>query len=194
MEGRSGIGWLSSSSAEIARARDVLKSLTPGGVIDELGFRILQGAFADQFYPAVTTPMTRARYLVFVSAIYQHLERSGNAVGGDADRPVRRLLCFLQRACACVWRLSESQASEVADDGDYLDCPGDAGRRSDTLWRNGGRHGKRSSAIPGVESRVADVSTRLAYTRHQVRTSRTPNRKRTEAPLRGCNQCSICVC
>ena len=86
-----GVSWLSSSSAEIARARNVLKALTPGGVIDELGFLVLQGAFAEQFYPAVTTPMTRARYLIFVPAIYQYLERSGKAVGKDVDRLSRDL-------------------------------------------------------------------------------------------------------
>jgi len=42
----SAIVWLSSSSAEIARARNVLKALAPAGVIDELGFLILNGAFA----------------------------------------------------------------------------------------------------------------------------------------------------
>lgn len=78
--------WLSSSSAEITRARDVLKALTPGGVIDELGFLVLTSAFADRFYPAVTTPMTRARYFIFIAAIYQYLERSGKAVGRDVDR------------------------------------------------------------------------------------------------------------
>ena len=86
-----GVSWLSSSSAEIARARHVLKALTPGGVIDELGFLVLQGAFAEQFYPAVTTPMTRARYLIFVPAIYQYLERSGKAAGRDVDRVSRDL-------------------------------------------------------------------------------------------------------
>ena len=83
--------WLSSSSAEITRARNVLKALTPGGVIDELGFLVLQGAFADHFYPAVTTPMTRARYLILVPAIYQYLEASGRATGRDADRIARDL-------------------------------------------------------------------------------------------------------
>lgn len=87
----SGVAWLSSSSAEIVRARDVLKALTPGGVIDELGFLVLQGAFADHFYPAVTTPMTRARYLIFVPAMYQYLEQSGKAVGKDVDRISRDL-------------------------------------------------------------------------------------------------------
>src|SRR5436309_9661059 len=88
---RSGIGWLSSSSAEITRARDVLKALTPGGVIDELGFLVLLGTFADHLYPAVTTPMTRARYLIFIPALYQWLEQSGKAVGKDADRLSRDL-------------------------------------------------------------------------------------------------------
>lgn len=68
--------WLASSTAEIARARDILKSLQPTGVIDELGFLMLQGAFADRFYPAIVTPMTRARYLILVPAIYQ--SRSGS--------------------------------------------------------------------------------------------------------------------
>ena len=83
--------WLSSSSAEIARARNVLKALAPGGVIDELGFLILNGAFADRFYPAVTTPMTRARYFFFVPAIYQYIERSGKGVGHDVDKLARDL-------------------------------------------------------------------------------------------------------
>jgi hypothetical protein len=83
--------WLSSSSAEITRARTVLKALAPGGVIDELGFLVLNGAFADRFYPAVTTPMTRARYFFFVPAIYQYLERSGKGVGRDVDRLARDL-------------------------------------------------------------------------------------------------------
>jgi hypothetical protein len=83
--------WLSSSSAEIMRARNVLKALTPGGVIDELGFLILNGAFADRFYPAVTTPMTRARYFFFVPAIYQYIERSGRGVRHDVDKLARDL-------------------------------------------------------------------------------------------------------
>lgn len=73
------------------RARNVLKALTPSGVIDELGFLMLQGAFADQFYPAVTTPMTRARYFIFIPAIYRHLEESGKARGKDVDRISRDL-------------------------------------------------------------------------------------------------------
>jgi hypothetical protein len=85
------LSWLASSSAEIARARNVLKGLQPTGVIDELGFLVLQGAFADRFYPAVVTPMTRARYLILVPAIYQHLEQSRNAIGKDVDRLARDL-------------------------------------------------------------------------------------------------------
>jgi hypothetical protein len=65
---RSGLAWLSSSSAEITRARSVLDALKKPGVIDELGFLMLNGVFAERLYPGVTTIMTRARYLVFVPA------------------------------------------------------------------------------------------------------------------------------
>jgi hypothetical protein len=95
---RGGISWLSSSSTEIARARDVLKALKPGGVIDELGFLVLFGAFADRLYPATNTVMTRARYLVFVPAIYKYLEESRSASGKDTDRVARDLQFNLSKA------------------------------------------------------------------------------------------------
>lgn len=86
-----GIVWLATSAAEIARARDVLRTLTPAGVLDELGFGILQSAFAERFYPATTTIMTRARYLVFVPALFRYLERTRIAQGKNADRVSRDL-------------------------------------------------------------------------------------------------------
>ena len=86
MASRGGIAWLASSSGEIGRARAVLKSMTQAGVLDELGFLVLQGMFADRLYPATNTIMTRARYLVFVPAIYRYLEASGGIRGGDGDR------------------------------------------------------------------------------------------------------------
>jgi hypothetical protein len=55
-------------------------------VIDELGFLMLQGPFSEHFYPAVTTPMMRARYFIFIPAIYKYLEQSGVALGRDVDR------------------------------------------------------------------------------------------------------------
>lgn len=95
---RTGIGWLSTSSAEITRARAVLDALRKPGVIDELGFLMLNGAFAERLYPGVTTIMTRARYLIFIPAIYQYLERTRKAVGKDADRLARDLQFELRNA------------------------------------------------------------------------------------------------
>lgn len=97
---RSGIAWLSSSNAEISRAREVLDALRKPGVIDELGFLMLNGAFAERLYPGVTTIMTRARYLIFVPAIYQYLERSRKAKGKDVDRVSRDLQFDLRNALA----------------------------------------------------------------------------------------------
>jgi len=109
---RSGLTWLSSSSAEIARARSVLDALRKPGVIDELGFLMLNGAFAERLFPGVTTIMTRARYLIFVPAIYRHLEQSGKAViGKDVDRVVRDLQFDLRNA------LEKNEASFIGKEG-----------------------------------------------------------------------------
>lgn len=97
---RGGIGWLSTSAAEITRARGVIDALKKPGVIDELGFLMLNGAFAERFYPGVTTIMTRARYLVFIPAIYQHLEQSRKAIGKDVDKVSRDLQFDLRNALA----------------------------------------------------------------------------------------------
>jgi len=72
--GASGLFWIASSDLEIATARAVLRSLKPAGVLDELGFLTLLGAFSDRLYPGISTIMTRARYFFFVPAIYRHIE------------------------------------------------------------------------------------------------------------------------
>jgi hypothetical protein len=95
---RPSIAWLSSSNAEITRARGVLEALRKPGVIDELGFLMLNGAFAGRLYPGVTTTMNRARYLIFVPAIYRYVEQSRRAVGKDADRIARDLQFELRNA------------------------------------------------------------------------------------------------
>jgi uncharacterized protein DUF6361 len=108
---RSGLAWLSSSSAEIVRARSVLDALRKPGVIDELGFLMLNGAFAERLYPGVTTIMTRARYLVFVPAIYRHLEQSRKTVGKDTDRIARDLQFDLRNG------LSKNETSFIGREG-----------------------------------------------------------------------------
>jgi hypothetical protein len=108
---RGGLAWLSSSSAEIARARSVLDALRKPGVIDELGFLMLNGAFAERLFPGVTTIMTRARYLVFIPAIYRYLEHSRKAFGKDVDRISRDLQFDLRNA------LEKNETSFIGKEG-----------------------------------------------------------------------------
>jgi hypothetical protein len=92
----SGIVWLASSDAEISRARTLLRSLTPQGVLDELGFLVLLGALSDRLYPAINTIMTRARYLVFVPAILRHIEErqlAKNRLADGVSRDFQARLC-----------------------------------------------------------------------------------------------------
>jgi hypothetical protein len=89
---------LSSSRDEIGRARGALHAKAPTGVLDELGFLVLQTAFANRLYPATNTVMTRARYLVFVPAIYRYIEETGKGVGKDVDEISRDLQHALRDA------------------------------------------------------------------------------------------------
>jgi hypothetical protein len=86
---RVGVSWIASSAVEIANTRTLLHSLSPQNTLDELGFQRLFAGFADSLYPATTTIMTRARYFVFLPAIFRHIDDLGLAQGKDADRVSR---------------------------------------------------------------------------------------------------------
>lgn len=100
MTGGSGVFWLGSSDADIARARALLKKLSEPGVLDELGFLVLLGAFSNRLYPALNTIMTRARYLVFVPAILRHIENRRLAGRRGAETVARDLQHKLSQALA----------------------------------------------------------------------------------------------
>jgi hypothetical protein len=59
---------------DMRSARTLIRELQEDGLLDELGFGVLQNAIAERLYPATTTIMTASRYLFFLPAIYEHLE------------------------------------------------------------------------------------------------------------------------
>ena len=69
------VGWLDLSEEDRRRAKDYLSQFNAENTLDELGFGILRDAFADLFFPATSTIMTRARYLVFIPALCLVVER-----------------------------------------------------------------------------------------------------------------------
>jgi hypothetical protein len=88
------IEWIDLSADEVRRARDLLGQVQTEGVLDELGFGILQTAIADRLYPATTTVMTRSRYLFFLPAIYGFIEgelAKKSMRVSDLGREARRL-------------------------------------------------------------------------------------------------------
>ena len=72
---KASIDWMDLSLDDVRQAREFLRGLQDEGVLDELGFGIMQSAFADRFYPATNTQMTRSRYLYFLPAIFAVVER-----------------------------------------------------------------------------------------------------------------------
>lgn len=97
MELTSFIGWVDLSEEDQKRARDYLKSLAEG-TLDELGFGVIRDTFADLFFPATSTIMTRARYFILVPAIYLHVlgkKLVGEAAQKQCDRLERDLRSLL---------------------------------------------------------------------------------------------------
>ncbi|AEI65607.1 DUF6361 family protein [Corallococcus macrosporus] len=90
------IAWLDLSPAQMATARAHLRDAKDEGVVDELGFGVLQGAIADVLYPGVNTIMTRARYFYFLPALLEHLEREGTRAGDFARKARERQVTLSQ--------------------------------------------------------------------------------------------------
>jgi hypothetical protein len=76
------VGWLDLGEDDQRRAREYLSQFNGDNTLDELGFGILRDAFADVFFPATNTIMTRTRYLIFIPALCLAVEQkklSGSA-------------------------------------------------------------------------------------------------------------------
>lgn len=69
------VGWIDLGEEDQRRAREYLAQFNTDNTLDELGFGILRDAFADVFFPATNTIMTRTRYLIFVPALCLIVER-----------------------------------------------------------------------------------------------------------------------
>lgn len=88
------IGWLDFGEDDQRRAKEYLAQFKADNTLDELGVGILRDAFADVFFPATNTIMTRTRYLIFVPALCLLVEKeklSGMAAGQKLDQYENRL-------------------------------------------------------------------------------------------------------
>src|SRR5437762_12980930 len=80
------VGWLDLGEDEQRRAREYLSQFNTDNTLDELGFGVLRDAFADVFFPATNTIMTRTRYLVFIPALCLFVEQEKLSGNGAARR------------------------------------------------------------------------------------------------------------
>jgi len=89
------LGWIDFSDEDQKRAQDYLRSLSEG-TLDELGFGIIRDAFADLFFPATSTIMTRARYFILVPSIFLAVLEQGDS-GASAKRKCDRMELALRK-------------------------------------------------------------------------------------------------
>lgn len=61
------LGWIDFSKEDKGNAINVIHSLDEPGVLDELGFGVLRNAFANDFFPGISTLHTRSKYLYLIS-------------------------------------------------------------------------------------------------------------------------------
>ena len=60
------LGWIDFSKEDKSNAMNIIHSLNEPGVLDELGFGILRNAFANDFFPGISTLHTRSKYLYLI--------------------------------------------------------------------------------------------------------------------------------
>ena len=72
------LGWIDYSEQDRQRTMDVLAALHEPTAVDELGIGIIRDAFANAFFPATSTLLTRAKYFFLVPYALRDLERRDN--------------------------------------------------------------------------------------------------------------------
>jgi hypothetical protein len=72
---QSSISWIDFSEQDRRRMADVVQLFRERDTRDELGLGTVRDAFANLFFPGITTIQTRAKYMLLVPWIYQRRER-----------------------------------------------------------------------------------------------------------------------
>jgi Family of unknown function (DUF6361) len=108
---QSHIGWIDFTYEDQKRAQDYLRSLSEG-TLDELGFGIIRDAFADLFFPATSTIITRARYFILVPSIYLAVFEQGDS-GASAKRKCDRMELALRKELIANKAIENFRKEEV---------------------------------------------------------------------------------
>lgn len=150
--------WFASSANEVAKARAVLRAMKPQGILDELGFLVLLGAISDRLYPGISTVMTRARYLLFVPAIFRHIEERGLARGKNADLVSRD---FQIRLCLALMQTNAEDAGIIGkrNNGLVLRPPSSVYWNALTVFGIATRRTSESSYLASIAKRAAPTRT-----------------------------------
>jgi len=105
------LSWIDFSDEDHKRAQDYLRSLSEG-TLDELGFGIIRDAFADIFFPATSTIMTRARYFILVPSIYLAVLEQGD-YGAKGKRKCEAMELVLRKRLIANKSIENFRKEEV---------------------------------------------------------------------------------
>lgn len=101
-------GWVDFSEEDKRATLALCDAAKDHRAIDELGIGIVRDAFADAFFPATSTVMTRLRYFYLVPYLGIQLERESNrhasqrSVANEFDRKEKRLARMLMEGNGAV--------------------------------------------------------------------------------------------
>lgn len=93
--------WLDSSERDRRRALDVIDLFQQKETVDELGLGSVRDTVADVLAPGISTIQTRARYFLFITWIFQALERTSagrSGLAAEARKAEIRLMAELAQA------------------------------------------------------------------------------------------------
>jgi hypothetical protein len=69
------IAWVDESPEKMDAVRRYIKAMEQEGALDLLGFGSILNRYSNIFFPAVSTIMTRARYYIFIPALFKDIEK-----------------------------------------------------------------------------------------------------------------------
>jgi hypothetical protein len=128
--------------------------MKPQGVLDEMGFLVLLGAISDRLYPGISTIMTRARYFIFLPAIFRHIEERRLVKGRNADLVARD---FQIKLCLALMATDRDDAGIIGkrNDGEVARPPSSVYWNALTVFGIATRKASESSYLASLSKRTA---------------------------------------
>lgn len=111
------LGWVDYSKEDKRKALEILDVIYEPGTLDELGFAPIRDAFANEFFPGITTIQTRAKYFLSIPYALIELKEQIKNKSYGVNSAFNELFKIENTVCRNIYETSRKEGRETTGEG-----------------------------------------------------------------------------